>query len=68
MRAKAIELICAETGCDSIDETTLIEALGIDSLEFLALVKELDRQIGHIEFDAAVNAQTVGELIGAIAA
>jgi acyl carrier protein len=65
MREKLIALIERETGVP-VTETTLIENLGIDSLDFIALIQDIKYEIGPVSLDKATNANTVGDLLAAI--
>lgn len=66
MREKLIALIEEEVGATGVTESTLIEALGIDSLDFIALLQAIRADIGPISIDAATSASTVGDLIAAV--
>jgi acyl carrier protein len=66
LREKLIALIEEEVGATGVTESTLIEALGIDSLDFIALLQAIRADIGPISIDAATSASTVGDLIAAV--
>ncbi len=52
-----------------LPDTQLLADLGIDSLDFIALVQEIEDGLGFKLSDAQVaEAATVGDLVGAVAA
>lgn len=59
-----LELIYQETGVLATMDT-LIEKLGIDSLEFLSLLQVL-RQQGNVMEQRAIEANTVRDLFAAV--
>lgn len=63
---KVIEVIERETGCAGLSAATDIEALGVDSLEYLQLITTIRREIGEISDEAVARACTVGELAQAV--
>ncbi len=68
MREKLIALIESETGFKGAMDSTPIDALGIDSLDFICLLQMIRVELGPISNDAATSAQTVGDLIAAVGA
>jgi len=64
---KLIELIKEETGC-VVDPSTQIDSLGIDSLDFIALVQAIRSEIGPLDLNKAAAAMTVGDLLKVIGA
>jgi acyl carrier protein len=66
MREKILLLIRRETGIEDVTDSTRIEALGIDSLEFVSILQEIRNRIGKVSTKDAVEAGTVGELIAAV--
>lgn len=67
MREKLLLLIRNETGVMDATDDTPIEALGIDSLDFVSLLQAL-RSLGKIDTRSAVEARTVGDIIAAVKA
>jgi len=66
MREKLLLLIRNETGVmDATDDTT-IEALGVDSLDFICLLQAIRDKFGPISTETATEARTVGDLIAAV--
>lgn len=68
LREKLIALIESETGVANVTESTPIEALGVDSLDYISLIQTIRSDIGTVSIDKATSAQTVGDLMAAITA
>lgn len=66
MKKKIIEIIESECAVENITEQTPIEALGLDSLDYIHLLNSIRFGVGNISVDMATSAQTVGELIQAV--
>ena len=61
-RSKASEI--AEKDLSSIEETSVIAKLGIDSLQMLEIVGEMERSMGiTMPDDLLVGIQSVGQLL-----
>lgn len=62
-----LELIERETG-EKVEESTALENMNIDSLDFLDLIVVIRKEIGFISDVDAGNALTVGDLMRAVKA
>jgi acyl carrier protein len=60
---KIANLIAEHTGCDAatIKEDTTFESLGIDSLDTVEMVMQLEEELG-IEIELEEKMSTIGEL------
>lgn len=66
---KIAELLAQHTGCSAADvkKETTFDSLGIDSLDTVEMVMELEEQLG-IELELEQKVETVGELVDLIEA
>lgn len=59
---KVRQIIAEELGRDSVDQATTLEELGVDSLEFSALMVAVSRQVGEIPDSEWETLNTVGDI------
>lgn len=66
MSNRVIEIVLRETGAKYVTETTSIEDLGLDSLDFVDLLVKISAETG-VEIPTAKygTIQTIGDLIRA---
>ena len=65
---KLSKLITLETGYERVTPETTLEDLGIDSLEFLALIRAVEEGFGvEIPTDDLVKLQTVNDIAAYLA-
>lgn len=62
--SRLLAVICRETGAnpEEIDESTTLESLGVDSLEFLNLMIAIKSEIGEIPQDEYGSLNTIGDI------
>ena len=65
---RLIAVVSEETGIpvEQLSLSTKIEALGVDSLEFIVLIRALEEQFGKLNEQDVVRAQTVGDLLDSL--
>jgi acyl carrier protein len=65
---KVLSVVSRETGVGELTAETSIDSLGIDSLEFVSLLLEIEKELGKNSDDEKVSGvETIGDLIKAFA-
>jgi acyl carrier protein len=59
---KVIAVIFSETGTDGITRDTRLDSLGLDSLEFVCLMKEIQETVADVPDAEWARMETVGEI------
>jgi acyl carrier protein len=59
---KVIKVVAQETGRDpaSLSESTFLDSLGLDSLEFVCLMQAIQNEIANVPDEQWANLNTVG--------
>jgi len=66
VREKLFLLLERELGAKNLDESTTLEAMGIDSLEFVSLMQCIGHEIKFIPESKYHALNTVGDLLEAL--
>jgi len=65
---KVLSIVSRETGAGKLTAETSIDSLGLDSLEFVSLLQEIEKELGKNPDDEKVlGVETIGDLIKAFA-
>jgi acyl carrier protein len=65
---KVLFVVSRETGAGELTAETPIDSLGLDSLEFVSLLLEIEKELGkNPDDDKVPGVETLGDLIKAFA-
>lgn len=65
---RVLSVISRETGAGQLTVETSIDSLGLDSLEFVSLLLEIEKELGkNPDEDKVSGVETIGDLIKAFA-
>lgn len=62
---KVIAVVSRETGAENLQESTFLDSLGLDSLEFLSLMQAIEKDIAPIPDVEWIGLNTVHSIVQA---